>query len=163
MPQQCSLKVCFKPFSFTVAYWPGAASVTKINLYSNCSSRPPAQTGFCQQRGATHGTCRAVLFIKCYMPWVMMRLAIECKRAYMVPYYNSSICYCHRFEHYFYWIKLMFISVWCFACWLLILHKHFIFIHCSASFTLTWVPKGLGATYAADRVWKWEFYLFNFI
>ena len=25
------------------------------------------------------------------------------------------------------------------------LHKHFIFIHCLASFTLTLVPKGLGA------------------
>ena len=32
--------------------------------------------------------------------------------------------------------------------------KHFIFIHCSASFTFTWVPKGLGAAYAADRVWE---------
>ena len=27
--------------------------------------------------------------------------AVECKRAYMVPYYNSSICYCHHFEHLF--------------------------------------------------------------
>ena len=39
--------------------------------------------------------------------------------------------------------------------------KHFIFIHCSASFT--WVPKGLGAAYAADRVWKRQFYLFQFL
>ena len=30
-----------------------------------------------------------------------MWLAVECKRAYMVPYYNSSICYCHHFEHLF--------------------------------------------------------------
>jgi len=54
----CSLKVCFKPFSFTVTYRPGAVRANTINLYSNCSSRPPAQTGLCQQRGATHGTCR---------------------------------------------------------------------------------------------------------
>ena len=53
---------------------------------------------------------------------------------------------------YFYWIKLILMFIfWCFACWLLILHKHFIFIHCSASFT--WVPKGLGVAYAAHRVW----------
>ena len=31
----------------------------------------------------------------------MMWLAVECKWAYMVPYYNSSICYCHYFEHLF--------------------------------------------------------------
>ena len=39
----------------------------------------------------------------------MMWLAVECKRAYMVPYYNSSkICYCHHFEHlFFYCIKLV--------------------------------------------------------
>ena len=43
------------------------------------------------------------------MPRVMMWLAVECKWAYMVPYYNSSqICYCHHFEHlFFYWIKLI--------------------------------------------------------
>ena len=35
------------------------------------------------------------------MPLVMMWLAVECKRAYMVPYYNSSICYCHHLEHLF--------------------------------------------------------------
>ena len=30
-----------------------------------------------------------------------MWLAVECKRAYMVPYYNSSkICYCYHFEHF---------------------------------------------------------------
>ena len=64
---------------------------------------------------------------------------------------------------YFYWIKLILMfKFWCFACWLLILHKHFIFIHCSASFILTWVPNGLGTAYAADRVWKCEFYLFQF-
>ena len=64
---------------------------------------------------------------------------------------------------YFYWIKLILMFIfWCFACCLLILHKHFIFIHCSASFTLTWVPKGMGAAYTADRVWKWELYLFQF-
>ena len=28
-------------------------------------------------------------------------LAVECKQAYMVPYYNSYICYCHHFEHVF--------------------------------------------------------------
>ena len=96
------------------------------------------------------------------MPWVMMWFVVECKRACMVPYYNSSICYCHHFEHLFLLdqIILMFIF-WCFACWLLILHKHFIFIHCSASFTLMRVPKGLEAAYAADRVWEWEFYLFQ--
>ena len=46
----------------------------------------------------------------------MMWLAVECKRAYMVRYYNSSkICYCHHFELFFfflpfflfYWIKLI--------------------------------------------------------
>ena len=31
----------------------------------------------------------------------MMWLAVECKRAYVVPCYNSSICYCHHFEHVF--------------------------------------------------------------
>ena len=31
----------------------------------------------------------------------MMWLAVECKRAYIVPCYNSSICYCHHFEHLF--------------------------------------------------------------
>ena len=45
------------------------------------------------------------------MPWVMMWLAVEYKWAYMVSYYNSSkICYCHHFEHlffFFYWIKLI--------------------------------------------------------
>ena len=30
-----------------------------------------------------------------------MWLAVECKWAYMVPYYNSFICYCHHFEHLF--------------------------------------------------------------
>ena len=30
-----------------------------------------------------------------------MWLAVECKLANMVPYYNSSICYCHHFEHLF--------------------------------------------------------------
>ena len=28
------------------------------------------------------------------------------------------------------------------------------FYQMCTSFTLTWVPKGLGAAYAADRVWK---------
>ena len=62
---------------------------------------------------------------------------------------------------YFYWIYSMFIF-WCFACWLLILHKHFIFIHCSASFTVMWVPKGLGVAYTNDHVWKWEYILVLF-
>ena len=32
-----------------------------------------------------------------------MWLAVERKRAYMVPYYNSSkICYCYYFEHLFF-------------------------------------------------------------
>ena len=31
----------------------------------------------------------------------MMWLAAECKRAYMVPYYNSSICYYQHFENLF--------------------------------------------------------------
>ena len=103
-----------------------------------------------------------------YMPWVMMWLAVECKRAYKVPYYNSSkICYWYHFEHFFpSFFLLDQINFKCFyfdafACWLLILHKHFIFIHCSASFTLMRVPKGLEAAYAADRVWEWEFYLFQ--
>ena len=26
---------------------------------------------------------------------------VECERAYMVPCYNSSICYCHLFEQLF--------------------------------------------------------------
>ena len=30
-----------------------------------------------------------------------MWLAVECKQAYMVPYYNSSICYCHHSKHVF--------------------------------------------------------------
>ena len=61
---------------------------------------------------------------------------------------------------YFYWIKLLLIfTFWCFACWL-ILHKRIIFIHWSVSFTLMWVPKGLGMAYADDHAWKWEFYLF---
>ena len=31
-----------------------------------------------------------------------MWLAVECKRAYMVPYDNlSKICYCQHFEHQF--------------------------------------------------------------
>ena len=86
-----------------------------------------------------------------------MWLAVECKRAYMVPYYNSSICYCHHFEHLFLLDQINFnVYILIMLCLLvlLILHKHFIFIHCSASFTFTWVPKGLGAAYAADRVWK---------
>ena len=28
----------------------------------------------------------------------MMWLAVECKWAYLVPYYNSSICYYYHFE-----------------------------------------------------------------
>ena len=90
-----------------------------------------------------------------------MWLAAECKRAYMVPY--SSVCYCHHFEHLFLLDQINFnVCVLMLFLLLLILHKHFIFIHCLASFTFTWVPKGLGAAYAADRVWKWEFYLFKF-
>ena len=89
-----------------------------------------------------------------------MWLTVECKRAYMVPYHNSSICYCHHFEHLFLLGQINFnvyILIFC-----LLLHKRFIFIHCLASFTLMWVRKCLGAAYAADRVWKGEFYLFHF-
>ena len=87
-----------------------------------------------------------------------MWLAVECKRAYMVPCYNSSICYCHHFEPLFLLDQINF-NVYIYfdalpAGSVLILHKHFIFIHCSASFTLTSVPEGLGEAYAADRVWK---------
>ena len=56
---------------------------------------------------------------------------------------------------YSYWIKLLLMFIfWCFACWLLILHKHFIFIHRSASLTLTWMAKGLGAAYADGSCWE---------
>ena len=72
----------------------------------------------------------------------------------MVPYYNSSICYCHHFEH-LYLLNQINFNIYILMLCLLVVNltfKHFIFIHCPASFTLTWVPKGLGATYAADRV-----------
>ena len=73
----------------------------------------------------------------------------------MVPYYNSSTCYCYHFEYVFLVDQINFYAyIWMLFCWLLVLHKHFIFIHCSASFTVMPVPKGLGAAYAADRVWK---------
>ena len=78
-----------------------------------------------------------------YMPWVMW-LSDECKRAYMVPYYNSSSCYCHLFEHLFLLDQINFNVYILMLCLLLDNLKHFIFIHCSASLTLTWVPKGLG-------------------
>jgi len=93
-----------------------------------------------------------------YIPSVMTWLAVECKWAYIVPYYNSSLCYCHHFEHLLLLNQINFSVYILMLCLLvtalLILHKHFTFIHCSASFTYIWAPKGLGAAYAADRVWK---------
>ena len=61
--------------------------------------------------------------------------------------------YCHHFEHLFLLDQINF-NIYILMLCLLVLQKHFIFIHCAASFTLMWVQKGLGAAYAADCVWK---------
>ena len=66
---------------------------------------------------------------------------------------SDLFCYCHHFEHLFLLDQIKFNVDIMMLCLLVVnlTCKHFIFIHCSATFTLTWVRKGLGAAYAVVK------------